>query len=93
MPFFIDESVVFRTFFAHTIIGVCNKKSTAPFLSFEHPFPKGRGERYLYSLKLVIGNTNFSLAPWGEGVRRTGEGPFIQRKYTSYFFHFLYSVI
>ena len=26
MPFFIDESVVFRTFFAHTIIGVCNKK-------------------------------------------------------------------
>ena len=74
MPFFIDECVVFRTFFAHTIIGVCNKKSTAPFLSFEHPFPKGRGERYLYSLKLVIGNTNFSLAPWGEGVRRTGEG-------------------
>ena len=25
-------------------------------------------------MKNIIRNTNFSLAPWGEGVRRTGEG-------------------
>ena len=50
MPFFIDESVVFRTFFAHTIIGVCNKKSTVPFLSFGHPFPKWGKELYTNDL-------------------------------------------
>ena len=34
MPFFIDESVVFRTFFAHTIMRVCNSFFAFSFLLF-----------------------------------------------------------
>ena len=47
-------------------------------------FPKGRGRSYLLSLygtkqyddlkSTLIRNTNFSFTPWGEDVRRTGEG-------------------
>ena len=42
------------------------------------PSPQGAREgSYFCSQKGGAENTNFSLAPWGEGARRAGEGPLL----------------